>query len=110
MPIFRFEDQTFTRMIENELFLFCPVVIGNNTASVHTDARLIRFMMTMSSPHGIVDSVNIEGSFYGKRDILFDHCQISPLVRMCRQLQQMGHKYSFVERLVKKFFYGIDMI
>lgn len=78
-------------MIEDKILLRLSVVIRDNAAAVDTDARLICLVMPVSAADGVVNSIDIECPFHRKRDILFDHRQVSPLVGMCRQLNKMCH-------------------
>ena len=84
MPVVRFKNQAFARVIEYEIFLRGPIVIGNDATSVHANARLTCFVMTVTAANGIVHTIDIKCPLHRKGNILLDNSKISPLVRMRR--------------------------
>ncbi len=83
MPVARFEDKAFVRMVQDEFLFLFSIVVGNNATPMDADACLVCLMVTVSAADGIIHAIDVKCTLYGKRDLVLDHCEVPALVRMC---------------------------
>src|SRR6185312_16767339 len=101
MPVARFQDKTFIRLIQDEIAFLLSVVIVNPAASLEANGCLDRCFMPVSAPLRIVHAINIKYSLYFKRNGFLNNGEISPFINKCLQINQVSHS-CFLSCLVYK--------
>jgi hypothetical protein len=93
MPILRLKNQALAWMIENVVMVQNSVVVRHDTTACDANRRLPRFVMPVSTPHGIVHAVDVKYPLDGEWYLPLNHRQISAFVRVGFQLHEVCHLF-----------------
>lgn len=77
MPVFRMQQQTFRRAIQQELFFRLVIIIINAAASFQADRGLDCLLMPVSSSYRIINTIDIKYAFDREGDDLFDNGKVT---------------------------------